>query len=231
MKNIRNFLITTFLLIGTHTAAFAQTTVTPCPTSNQTADCISNNLGFNLIDLRRFFPNLPFNDLVSSVSTIILVGLVIFFGFRIILAGLKFVNNDGQDKSKKDAIKSISSGAIGILITFSAYFIVLFVRSFTAGGDNLVNCATLFYGNSYDTYHQNSAAPNLAGTTSEFNKCIILSGKDGQLNVGNTYEKFASQMTDDRVCAKYISKLDNFTFQINDADSLRKCFVNVINNL
>ena len=229
MKNIRNFLITTFLLIGNHTATFAASPTTPCPTTDQTADCISNNLGFNLIDLRRFFPNLPFNDLVSSVSTIILVGLVIFFGFRIILAGLKFVNNDGQDKSKKDAIKSISSGAIGILITFSAYFIVLFVRSFTAGGDNLVNCATLYYS---DSYSQNIIAQIVSASSSTFNKCIVLSGKDGQLNNTSTYSTFKKNVSES--CDKYVDITPvNQTGgnTIKDADSLRKCFVNVINNL
>ncbi|MEI7603405.1 MAG: hypothetical protein WCJ19_00040 [bacterium] len=233
MKKISKFIIillTSFTLVNIVSAA------TPCPAGDQSADCVSNGFGFDAIDLRRFFPSLSFNDVISSTATIILIGLVILFGFRIILAGFKWVNNDGQDKSKKDALKGIINGVVGIAITFSAYFIVLFVRSLTAGNDQLVNCANLYYRdtNSYITNYNAGVADTFGNASEEFTRCMKLAGWADTLSASGKFSTFTTNL--DNNCKQYLTSSPNSSgivkgIEIKDKNNLQQCFVNELKKL
>ena len=195
-------------------------------------DCVETDLGLGNINLSNFFPKLSFNDLISSISTIILAVLVIFLGFKVIFAGYKWINNDNQDKNKKEAIKSITNGVIGIVISFAAYFVVLFVRSLfgIGGNEQLVNCANLYFKdiNSYQTnYFAASQAPSnpLDSATPEFSRCIQLSGKSGVLSQKAIYALFVHNI--DTQCP--------FTavgqIQVTDRQKLNQCFIDELNKL
>ena len=223
------------------TSAFA---ATPCPAGSSSGDCVATDLQLNKVDLRRFFPTLSFNDLISSVATLILVGLVILFGFRIILAGFKWVNNDAQDKAKKDAIKSITNGIIGIAITFFAYFIVIFVRSVTAGNDQLVSCASL-YVRDVNSYNQNLDAginnKGISGSTDEFQRCMRLAGKYDVFTDVIKYNKFTQGIFNDCQGPTKYFHLENQTnstaptgnsvIVVTDASKLNQCFIDQINKI
>lgn len=201
-------------------------TVVPGIASNST-DCVEKNFGLGNIDLSNFFPKLSFNDLIGAISTIILAVLVIFLGFKIIIAGYKWINNDAQDKSKKEAIKSITNGVVGIVIAFSAYFVVLFIRSLfgIGGNEQLVNCSNLYFRDAV-SFHKNMSSTTLSNTTDEFQRCIKLSGSESALS--NNYSVFTANIT--RKCSLYY--MSNLTsFSIVNRQKLSQCFIDQLNNL
>ena len=163
------------------------------------------------------------NGLISLISTSILALLVILFGFKIILAGYKLVNNDAQDKSKKEAIKSISNGVIGLVIAVSAYLIVIVIRSIFGIGssEQLVNCTNLYIASKPNVYFTNT----FEETTPEFQRCIKLTGYDSKLSIPAKYVTFKSKFYSD--CNQFFT-LKTDSIVAADQAKLQQCFIDTI---
>ncbi|MEI7603404.1 MAG: hypothetical protein WCJ19_00035 [bacterium] len=254
-KNIIKLSIFLILLFSSFNFAFAApvpttTTVTPmqyakttpCPrvgTTNSSGSvvtydeyekCLEIESGANKINASGFFPNFNFNDIIGVVTTILLALLVIILTFKIVLAAFKWANNDGQDKNKKDAIKSISNGIVGLIISFSAYFVIIIIRGFFNIDTQLIQCSNLYFKNA-TSYENNSSAASITTSESEFKKCIDLAGKTNVLSDSTKYSGFISNIQ--KNCSpKYYEYLSSTKeIKVYDNQKLNQCFADELKKL
>lgn len=233
-KNKIAFIVSAILFLGMSFSFVNAATPAVCATDRNSPDCFTENNNLNTVDVTNFFPTLSINDLVGTLSTLALAAILIIFGFKIILAGFKWANNDSQDKAKKEAIKSLINGIVGITVGFLAYFIVLGVRSITGTGDDqIINCSNLYFASEQD-YNQNLKAAvtqgqtgiSLSGATTEFQKCISLSGYKATLSDNVKFYNLGINVQNR--CSKFY-KIN--PYEITDRQGLQKCFLNEIKKL
>ena len=249
MRNLNRFLNLTLvlafgMLIMVHFAsAQAVTTIVPttristtqvCPTGSgvtydQYEKCIISSNGLDKISGNDFFSSLSVDSIISAGTTILLAIIVIVLTIKIVLAAFQWVNNDAQDKNKKEAIKSITNGVIGLVISFSAYFVVIIIRAFFSVDGQLVNCSNLYFASSSNL---TLTTGDYSGTTSEFQNCMKTSGKADV--VSQNFIKFRNEFYK-KPCSDYYQLVPNsklgFDVSANDRSKLNQCFVDVIKSL
>lgn len=235
-RNIKKTLtvfISILFFISITGVSYAATTITPCPsgaTSTQKEQCVTDELGFTGKSLADYFPKFGSDDLIGTAATILLSILVLYLLFRILRSAFKLTKKDDQGKEKKEAIKVIRDCFIGLLVSFSAFGIILFLRPLLVGNSPLINCANTYY-KDYNSYFTNSTRNNIADTTSDFQRCIDVIGKTAKLSNTATFNTFISDI--ENKCSKgNVTALIRISgggdFSVADRQKLNQCFADIL---
>lgn len=129
MRSITSFVVLFFSFLSLSGTAFAQTEISVCPKP-------TSNLNFNVLcslDPANAFPTL--------LSFILIIAIVIALLY-LIWGGIKWITSGGDKANVETARGHIIAAIIGLILVFSAWFVMNFILQTFFGG-NLTTGITL----------------------------------------------------------------------------------------